>query len=73
MHDNTILQASWFFLADNRIEERRVNYSVLNMASDMGGMTKVIFGFLAIIAQYINAEFINSKMIRSLYFLPLEE
>jgi hypothetical protein len=36
----------------------------------MGGITKVIFSTIAVFGCYINAQFINSKMIRSLYFLP---
>ena len=38
----------------------------------MGGMSKVIFGFLAAVGSYIKIKFINAKMIRSLYFLPKE-
>ena len=67
---NHVLQGSWFYLADNRIESRRIVYNVLNLASEIGGMAKVIFSVIGVFGCYINAQFINSKMIRSLYFLP---
>ena len=38
--------------------------------SEMGGMVKVIFGLISLVATYINVSFINAKMIRNLYFHP---
>ena len=38
--------------------------------ADMGGMVKVIFGLISIVATYINISLINAKMIRNLYFSP---
>ena len=47
-----------------------MNYSILNLAAEMGGMQKTIIGIFGIIGVYINSQLINSKMIRELYFKP---
>ena len=67
---DSVFQASWFYLSDNRIITIRMNYSILNLAAHMGGMQNTIIGIFGIIGVYINNQLIKAKMIRELYFRP---
>jgi len=63
-----MLYATYYFLENERIEHRRLAYTILNALSEIGGLSVAILGALGSFCAPITYNVVASRFIKALYY-----
>ena len=62
-----ILDANYFFFGNSYIHHDRTVFTILNILSDFGGISKSVFGIIGFLCSKITYNFIVAKFIKRIY------
>ena len=63
-----MLYGTYYFLENERIEHRRIAYSILNALSEIGGLSVALLGVLGTFCSPITYNIVASRFIKALYY-----
>jgi hypothetical protein len=66
---NVLLYGSYYFMAGNIHQHEYQAFNIINLASHIGGLSKLLMAGFSVFAIAINDRIIKAKLIRSLYFI----